>query len=335
MRAWAVSRPPRSAVKTAWSEPMAMSALPIDANPPKAAPRAAGEREDFFKTRDGLSLRVREWGNPDGDPMVLLHGLRGYSGTWRGLAQALGPGRRLIAIDQRGRGDSDWDLDCNYYTDAYLADLEQLVDHLRLRRFTLLGHSMGGTTAYVYAARHPDRLDALIIEDIAPGSSASGAGADRIKAEMAALPANFANWGEARAYWRRARPSVGEEALEQRLAESLRETPDGRVGWRYDAAGISRTRLDPDPARVVDLWPIVESVRVPAFVIRGGKSDFCRLDTVLEMERRNPRFTHATVPAASHYVHDDAADVFHALVQGWLAGVRSTAAALGLRKDQG
>lgn len=305
---------------------MVVLARPVDADPPKAVPRPAGEREGFFATRDGLSLRVREWGEPDGDPMVLLHGLRGYSGTWRGLAAALGPGRRLIAIDQRGRGDSDWDPACNYYTDAYLADLEQLVDHLRLDRFTLLGHSMGGTTAYVYAARHADRLDSLIIEDIAPGSSASGAGSERIKAEMAALPLDFANWAAARSYWRAARPSVGDEALEQRLAESLREQAGGRIGWRYDARGISRTRLEPDPARVVDLWPIVGAIRTPAFVIRGGRSDFCRLETVREMERRNPCFTHATVESASHYVHDDAPGPFWGLIEGWLAGVRASAA---------
>ncbi|MDO7835528.1 alpha/beta hydrolase [Sphingobium sp. HBC34] len=295
------------------------------ASPPAPVQKAPGEREGFIQSHDGLSLRVREWGPQDGDPIVLLHGLRGYSGTWRGLAAAL-PDRRLIAIDQRGRGESSWDPACNYYTDAYLADLETVVAQLGLDRFTLIGHSMGGTTAYVYAAHNPDRLDAVIIEDIAPGSSASGAGAERIKAEMAALPTDFADWAEGRAYWRNARPSVSEAAREERLAESLRETADGRIGWRYDAAGISRTRLDPDPARVVDLWPVVDAIRTPAFIIRGGRSDFCRLDTVLEMERRNPRFTHATVAAASHYVHDDAPDIFNALVEGWLAGVRSAVA---------
>jgi len=300
----------------------APSATP-DNRPPRATARLPGEREGFILS-DGLKLRVREWGEPSGRPIVLLHGLRGYSGTWRGFAGALaGGGWRLIALDQRGRGDSDWDPGANYYTDAYLADLVALTDQLGLERFVLLGHSMGGTTAYAYAARNPDRLDALIIEDIAPGSSASGAGAERIKAEMAALPDSFSSWGAARAYWRRTRPSVGDEALEERLVESLRELPDGMVAWRYDAAGISRTRLDPDPARVLDLWPVVDAIRTPAFVIRGEKSDFCRLDTVREMERRNAGFTHTTVRGASHYVHDDAPEVFCALVEGFLAGISS------------
>ena len=120
---------------------------------------------------------------------------------------------------------------------------------------------------------------------------------------------------------------MSKAAREERLAESLRETGDGRIGWRYDAVGISKIRLHSDPARVVDLWPVVDAIRVPAFVIRGGQSDFCRLDTVLEMERRNPRFTHATVDRASHYVHDDAPDIFNALVAGWLSGLRSASGA--------
>lgn len=296
--------------------------------PPVPTQRLAGEREGFIVS-GGLKLRVREWGDPAARPILLLHGLRGYSGTWRGLAALMGQGWRLIAIDQRGRGESDWDPDNNYYTDAYLADLVATVEQLGLERFVLMGHSMGGTTAYVYAAGNPHRLDALIIEDIAPGSSVSGAGSERIKAEMAALPPCFDDWAQARAYWRKARPTVSEDALEQRLAESLREAPEGGVAWSYDAAGISRTRLDPDPARVVDLWPVIKAIRTPTLVIRGGQSDFCQLDTVLEMERCNPCFTHATVGGASHYVHDDAPDMFNGLIKGFLAGVNAARSATG------
>lgn len=290
-----------------------------DLAPPAEPAGLPGERTSFVRS-GALRLRLREWGPADAPALVALHGLRGFSGTWRGLAAALGERYRLIALDQRGRGESDWDPEANYYTDAYLADLEAVVDGLGLERFVLLGHSMGGTTAYAYAARHPERLHALVIEDIAPGSSVSGAGAARIKAEMAALPLDFADWAEARAYWRRTRPSVSVAALEQRLWESLRET-GGRVGWRYDAAGISRTRLDPDPARVPDLWPWVESIRTPAFVIRGALSDFCPVATVDEMIRRNPVFAMASVEGASHYVHDDRPEEFNALVLGFLAGV--------------
>jgi pimeloyl-ACP methyl ester carboxylesterase len=302
---------------------MSSTATELTDRAPLPAGKLQGEREYFIATTDGLKLRVREWGSPEARPIILLHGLRGFSVTWRALAKALSTEWRLIALDQRGRGESDWDPAANYYTDAYLSDLESLIAHLNIGLFVLVGHSMGGTTGYVYAASHPDRLNALIIEDIAPGASIAGEGAERIRREMAGLPSDFNDWAEARTYWQKLRPNVNEDALEQRLSESLRETAAGRVGWRYDAAGISRTRLNPDPARVVDLWPIVGAIRTPTLVIRGERSDFCRLDAVLEMENRNPAFTHVTVPNASHYVHDDAPEMFAGLVQGFLAGVRS------------
>ena len=305
---------------------MTSTATKLTDSAPTAAEKLPGEREYFITTCDNLNLRVREWGAADARPLVLLHGLRGFSGTWRGLAKALSGDWRLIALDQRGRGESDLDPAANYYTDTYLLDLEHLISELNIGRFVLLGHSMGGTTGYVYAAAHPDRLNALIIEDIAPGSSASGEGAERIKREMAALPFDFSDWTEARAYWRKLRPSVSEDALEQRLSESLCKTGAGRIGWRYDAAGISATRLNPDPARLVDLWPIVEAIRTPSLIIRGGRSDFCRLETVLDIEARNPAFNHVTVAGASHYVHDDAPDLFAGLVEAFLAGIRSAGA---------
>jgi pimeloyl-ACP methyl ester carboxylesterase len=294
-----------------------MAEATMNNQPPEQIPWLRDERTQFI-TANGLRLLCRQWGPADAPPVVLLHGLRGYSGTWRYLAAMLSQTYRLIAFDQRGRGESDWDPECNYYTDAYLADLETVVDQFELHRFVLLGHSMGGTTSYVYAARHPERLKALIIEDIAPGSSIEGPGAQRIVAEMAHLPESFASWAQARAYWRAQRPSIGEEALEQRVAESLRETADGRILWRYDARGISRTRIHPDRSRIVDLWPVVDRLQVMTLVIRGERSDFCPAVTLEELCRRNTHVSSITVPDASHYVHDDAPEVFARHVREFL-----------------
>lgn len=285
--------------------------------PPLPEAVLAGERSESLRI-NGLRLLCRQWGDPRAPALVLLHGLRGYSGTWRALAAALSGEYHLIAFDQRGRGESDWDPEQNYYTDAYLADLEQVVDTLGLERFALLGHSMGGTTAYVYAAAHPQRLAALLIEDIAPGSSAQGPGAQRILAEMATLPETFSSWAEAREYWRAKRPTVGDAALEQRVAESMRIRGDGVVTWRYDARGIRQTRMHPDAARVVDLWPVVARIKVPTVVIRGEKSDFCPLPTVERMSAMNAHITSVSVPNASHYVHDDAPLLFTNHVRDFL-----------------
>ena len=281
----------------------------VNNQPPAPAPLLPDERVEFVDS-GGLRLLCRQWGSVDAPPIVLLHGLRGFSGTWRALAATLWRRYRLIAPDQRGRGESDWDPHWNYYTDAYLADLEAVVEHFGLRRFVLVGHSMGGTTSYVYAHRHPQRLAALVIEEIAPGASIAGPGAQRVVAEMSSLPKQFDSWGEARAYWRSQRSSLSEQAVEQRVAESLRAAPDGKILWRYDARGIGQTRISPDPKRVVDLWPVVEQLQVPTLIIRGQRSDFCPEATVAEMIRRNARISSVTLANAGHYVHDDAPGLF-------------------------
>jgi pimeloyl-ACP methyl ester carboxylesterase len=281
-------------------------------------PAEPGQERTQALQVNGLRLLCREWGRPEAPALVLLHGLRGFSGTWRALAAALGDRYRLIAYDQRGRGESDWDPQRNYYTDAYLSDLESVVDQLDLPRFALLGHSMGGTTSYVYAARHPERLAALVIEDIAPGSSASGPGAQRIVKEMQTLPSSFASWTEARAYWEKLRPSLSAAALEQRLLESMREGPAGRIEWRYDAEGIRATRIAPDPSRSVDLWPVIERIQTPTLIIHGGASDFCPASTVAAVCSRNSNIRAVSVAGAGHYVHDDAPGEFLAHVADFL-----------------
>ena len=295
-------------------------------HPPAPVVLLSGERTRRIGN-GAVGIHVREWGDPEAPAMVLLHGLRGYSGTWRRMAESFADRWRMIAFDARGRGESDWDPGRNYYTDAYLSDLEAVVDGLGLGRFVLVGHSMGGTTSYVYAARHPDRLDGLVVEDITAGSSVGGAGFERIVAEMAALPTRFSGWAEARAYWRKLRPGVADSAIEERLFESMRADDAGGVVWRYDAEGIAATRVAPDPARVVDLHPVIAAIRTPTLVIRGGKSDFCNLAKVCELEAGNPALTHASVAEASHYVHDDAPESFARLVEGFLAGLRVAKAA--------
>lgn len=288
---------------------MSAARHPVNHQPPRSPTLQPGERTGATQI-NGLRLHWREWGSRDAPTLVLLHGLRGFSGTWRVLARHLDKEYHLVALDQRGRGDSDWDPDHNYYTDAYLCDLEIWLDRLGVDRFFLLGHSMGGATAYVYAHRHPERLRALIIEDIAPGSSTQSLGARRIVSEMANLPETFESWGEARGYWRALRPSLSAEAIEQRLAESLREGAGGKILWRYDAAGIRHTRMHPDSDRIVDLWPLVLGITTPTLVIRGEHSDFCSSDVMASVCMRNAKVECIAIPDAGHYVHDDSPELF-------------------------
>ncbi|MCP1574454.1 hydrolase [Herbaspirillum rubrisubalbicans] len=277
------------------------------------------QRRDYFLTLSGLNFHITEWGDPQGFPMLLLHGIRGYGETFADLVQRLPAGYRFIALDQRGRGQSDWDPGCNYYTDAYVADMEALVARLALDRFDLLGHSMGGINAIVYAARHPGKVRQLVIEDAGPGAFENSAGATRIRRELATTPSHFATWEEASAFMRALRPSVTEEARQQRLHNMLKQVAGGAYTWRYDHVGISATRLTPDTSRVVDLRPHVMALACPTLVVRGERSDYLSAEIAAEMRQLNARILSRTIADAGHYIHDDQPQAFAQVVRQFLA----------------
>lgn len=268
---------------------------------------------------NGLACRYLQWGEADSSPVLLLHGLRSYARTWEPVAQALSGSHLLIAPDFRGRGESEWDPQRSYRTDTYVSDIEHLVELIGLERFAIVGHSMGGTVAYTYAARHPDQVAALVIEDIGPGSSTETSGATRILSEMAGTPTCFGSLEEVRAYWRGVRPGITEEALASRIENTVRPVGDGGYEWRLDMAGIAEARRNVDSTGAADLWSCVEALRCPALVIRGARSDFLPADTCEQMARRQPLLRWAQVPEAGHYVHDDNPAAFIDLVRGFLA----------------
>jgi pimeloyl-ACP methyl ester carboxylesterase len=276
---------------------------------------------DRFATVNGLRLHYLDWGEETAPPIIALHGLRSFGHNWDAVAREFADRYRVIALDQRGRGESDWHPDAAYYTDAYVSDLEELVGQLGLERFILMGHSMGGSNTIVYASRHPDQVRAAIVEDMGPAGATPAAAGARIGAELGRTPDHFASWAEARAFLRAERPHIGDEALELRLANTLKEVPDGRVTWKSDFAGIRRSFGNADPSRRIDLWPHVRNLQCPTLVLRGAKSDALSAETAAAMAEANPKVRWVEVPDASHYVHDDNTEFFNREVARFLAEV--------------
>jgi pimeloyl-ACP methyl ester carboxylesterase len=268
----------------------------------------------FFTNRSGLRLHYLRWGASTGVPMVMLHGLRAYAQTWESLVQSLGEDYCVYALDQRGRGLSDWAKPDTYHTQSYVEDLEDLIAYLGLQRFVLLGHSLGGANALEYARQHPGRLLGLIIEDIGPGSSSQGDGAARIRREMGQTPLRFESWEAARAFWQASRPGLSEHGLASRLTHSMQER-EGAITWRHDQQGIAEARLSIEPT---DLWPAVRALDCPSLFIRGARSDFLPPATLQAMSASNPHVQTVEVADASHYVHDDQGAIFNGLVADFL-----------------
>jgi hypothetical protein len=100
------------------------------------------------RARSGeLSIHYRKLGRPGGTPILIVHGLSYFSYDWLGVAQSLGAGREVVAMDMRGFGDSDWSPSRDYSVAAMAQDIVSVLDHLRWSRALLAGHSMGGRSA--------------------------------------------------------------------------------------------------------------------------------------------------------------------------------------------
>ncbi|MFD6209414.1 alpha/beta fold hydrolase [Peribacillus sp. NPDC060253] len=115
---------------------------------------------------NGLTFQYRESGEPSAPPIVALHALGKDSESWDQVAAVLGEKYRVLALDQRGHGGS---ARAGTYTFELMCDdLLQFADAMNLERFTLIGHSMGGTVAYLFSETFPSRVERLIVEDTPP-----------------------------------------------------------------------------------------------------------------------------------------------------------------------
>ncbi|WP_418057146.1 alpha/beta fold hydrolase, partial [Priestia megaterium] len=115
---------------------------------------------------NGLTFQYREAGKVSAPAIIALHALGMSAESWDEVAAVLGKEYRFLALDQRGHGGSE-------RTDAYTFelmcdDLLQFVNAMNLERFTLIGHSMGGTVSYLFSETFPERVDRLIVEDTPP-----------------------------------------------------------------------------------------------------------------------------------------------------------------------
>ena len=121
----------------------------------------------------GLRFHYLEWGRNDAPPALLLHGIGQQCHSWDFISLALSDRYRIIALDARGHGDTQWPDDGDYSLEAHQRDLDAVVEAMGLKDFVLIGHSMGGRNGYVFASRRPELVKALVIVDTGPGQVAA------------------------------------------------------------------------------------------------------------------------------------------------------------------
>ena len=250
----------------------------------------------FFTTPDGAQLAYSDDGT--GLPLLCLAGLTRTMADFDYVAPHLPP-CRLIRMDYRGRGASDWTGADTYTVPQEAADALALMDHLGVDRFAVLGTSRGGLIGMLLAAIAKPRLLGLCLNDVGP--VIERAGLEHIFAFVGRNPAAKTHQALAESY-AKFLPGFHNVPASRWMSEAQKHAvaTEGGLKITYDPAlgDAFRKAFDGPP---VDLWPLFDALAgLPTALIRAANSDLLAQDTADEMRRRRPDMIYASVADRAH-----------------------------------
>ncbi len=286
---------------------------------------------DFFWTsHEGLPLHARDYA-PAGEaqklPVICIHGLTRNARDFEDLAPRIAAtGRRVLAVDVRGRGLSARDPNpMNYHPGTYAADIVALLDAAGIERAVFVGTSMGGLITMVLTSIQPEAIAAVMLNDVGP--ELSPVGLARI-AGYTGMASRFETWDEAVAYARKineaAFPDYGPQDWDA-FARRLFDETDGAFVLAYDpdiaapikaAAEAQQAAQDAGGQALAppDMYPLFRALAKdrPILLVRGGISDLI-----------DPAIAERMRIAAPHMAYAEVANIGHAPMltepQAWAA----------------
>jgi esterase len=254
-----------------------------------------------------VEIFYRRFGRKGRTPVLIVHGLCGFSYDWIVPATRLAVDREVIAIDMRGFGNSSWSWMGDYKLETLAADAIQVLDHLGLAKVVLLGHSFGGRVCLATAGWHKERTAGLILVDFAPDIAA--AGRQSTAESIGRQPDLFGSVDDALAYHgHHDVPACSPQRA--RYEAFLKKGEHGYVLRRDLAFRDAFKRVlesgtwPPAPAF---LWPVLAELTIPVLVIRASDSNMFAPETLDKVRQTNPRIT-ATELAGSHDLVSDNPD---------------------------
>ena len=242
-------------------------------------------------------------------PWVFLHGLFGYLNNWGSIVRAIDKNSKCLVYDQRGHGQS-FKPKTGYKTEDYAADLKKIIDELNFKKIILVGHSMGGRNALLFANQFPERIEKLIIEDIGPESDPNNY--LYYERMLASIPTPFASKNQAQQFFDERfslvfKTKEDPKVLSAFLMVNLKEDESGLYDWRFSASAMVESVRE---GRAVDSWNLVKKLQVPTLWIRGEKSVELSRENFEKILSLNSLIQGVTIPDAGHWVHSENKEEF-------------------------
>jgi pimeloyl-ACP methyl ester carboxylesterase len=271
------------------------------------------EPTDRFYESQGLRLHYADWGNDAAPPLILIHGGRDHCRSWDALARALRAHFHVMAPDLRGHGDSDWARGSSYSLSDYVYDLTRLLRAGSATQAAIVGHSMGGMIALMYAGAFPDQTSRLAVLDgvtVVPGSARKPihkritewvSQIDKIAERKNRV---FHSVAEAAERISAHNTRLSSEQALHLTSHGFRQTADGTYSWKFDEYQSARApyRLSPNEHAV--LW---SRISCPTLLPRGDES-FLPDPEAAGVLTHFQKAHLMTVAGAGHWLHHDKLD---------------------------
>jgi esterase len=265
-----------------------------------------------------MRFHFLEWGHADAPAIVLLHGGHQSAHSWDLVSLHLAQRFRVLALDQRGHGDSEWARDVIYSNHEMSLDAEAFIAAMGLNRPVLIGHSMGGRNAMLLTRRNQALLRAAVIVDVGPELS------DRGRAAIAGFVQVNQEFDDLEHFVRNVRqydPYRSREHIERTVKYNMLQRADGKF--------VSKCDSNPRRLNIVRGSGPLENITLddatrfdlPVLLVRGANSNILAHDAAERFAETLPKGTLTTVPDCGHNVHGQNTKGFISALNGFLEGL--------------
>ena len=265
-----------------------------------------------------LRFHFLEWGAPDAPPIVLLHGGHQSAHSWDLVSLHLAQNYRVLALDQRGHGDSEWARDVEYSNHNMAQDAEAFIAAMGLRKPILMGHSMGARNSMILARHDHSYLRAMVVVDVGPEVSERG------RAAIGGFVQANQEFDDLEHFVRNVRqydPYRPREHIERTVKYNMLQRADGKFVSKCDSnprrLGILRGTSPQDTVSLDD----VRHYNLPVMVVRGENSNILEPDAAERFRDALPNGTLVTVPNCGHNVHGQNTKGFLGAIGGFFGGL--------------
>jgi len=245
----------------------------------------------------------------EGPPVVILHGLFGMSDNWMSIARKLSSDYSIYLPDLRNHGRSPHSPNMDYALMAQ--DVYNFVQHIGLKNFSLVGHSMGGKTAIQYAVKYEKTISKLVIVDITPKRHIASQFIDFIDAMFALDLLVIANRSDAESEL--IQNLKVNSATCQFLLKNLYRDEQNHFNWR-----INLIALKNNIAHILDEVKIEKPIHIKTAFIKGELSNYISLDSINLLRKQFSMVEFYEIPRATHWVHSAAPKDFESALRTFL-----------------